>query len=86
MYELDKNKKHKSLKDKKSVTQEQRKKETNPLVNRSGDFHKLLDLDKRPPVRCWNCNENHYARDFPHKKGDKIHNIQEAILGDAGKT
>ena len=75
MYKLDKNKEHKYLKDKKSVTLDQIKKGTKPLVNRSGNFHKNPDSDKRPLVGCWNFNENHYARDCPHKKADNIHNI-----------
>ena len=58
---LDKNKEHTNLKDKKSVTQDQRKEGTKPPVNRSGNFHKKPDSDKMPPIRCWNCNENQNA-------------------------
>ena len=83
LYKLDKNKEYKKLKDKKSVTGYQRKKGTKPHVNRSGNFHKQPYSDKRPPVICWNHNENHYARDCTRKKWD---NIQEAIVGDVGKT
>ena len=75
-----------NLKDKKSVTQDQKNKGTKPLVDRSVNFHNKPDSDKRPSVRCWNCNEKHYPRDYPHKKGDNIHNIMEETVGDVGKT
>ena len=81
-----KNKEHKNLKDNKSVKRDQRKKGTKPPFNGSGNFHKQSDSYKRPLVRCWNCNDNHYVRGYPHKKGDNIHNIQEAIVGDVRKT
>ena len=71
------------MKDKKSVTWDQIKKGINPPINRSGDFHKHPNSYKIPRIRCWNCKENHYARDCPHKKGD---NIYEATGGDVGKT
>ena len=70
----------------KSVIRDKRKKGTKPHVNIIGNFHKKPDSDKRTPVRFWNFNENHYARDCPHKKGDNIHYIKEATIGDAGKT
>ena len=72
--------------DKKSVTWDQIKNGTKPPINKSGSFHKQPYSNKKPPGKCWNCNENHYARDCPHKKGDNIHNIQEAVIGDVGKA
>ena len=75
LYKLDKNNENKNLKDKKSVTRDQRKKGIEPLVNRNCNFYKHLDSDKIPLVICWNCNENHYARDCPQKKGYNFHNI-----------
>ena len=83
---MDNNKEHKNLKDTKSVTWDQRKKGTNPPINKSGNFHKQPDSDKRHPLRCWNCNENHYVMDCPHKKGYNIHKIQEATIGYVGKN
>ena len=43
LYKLNRNKENKNLKDKKSVTQDQRNKGTEPPVNKSGAFHKKLN-------------------------------------------
>jgi hypothetical protein len=35
---------------------------------------------KKGPLKCWGCGEEHLLRDFPHRKNDhrRIYNVQEA--------
>ena len=37
------------------------------------------EREKREPLQCWGCGEDHFIRNFPHGNGSakQVHNIQQ---------
>ena len=41
--------------------------------------------EQKEPIKCWECQGPHYAKDFPNRRGNfsNVHTIQEeATIGD----